>query len=250
MHRKLLNLAQDNRGKGAGLRAESAGQDCTNVYIYDVIDGWWGVSAMDFANTLAAITTPKVCLRINSPGGDVFEARAMMAAIAEHPAEFSARIDGLCASAATALTLPCKTVDIIDGGFYMIHQAWTFAMGDADDMRAAAALLDEVDGVLIEGYVAKCGKTADEIKALMEEETWFDAQEAVDAGFCNSVCEVAIAPTGDTSAENRADPRLFNLGVYDKAPKALTEPPAPRIIDDASRTRMMARLRLYERTAD
>lgn len=255
MARKLLNLAQDNRGKGAGLRAEAAGQDCTNVYVYDVIDSWWGVSAMDFANALAAITTPKICLRINSPGGDVFEARAMMAAIADHAAgkgtEFSARIDGLCASAATALTLPCKTVDIIDGGFYMIHQAWTFAMGDADDMRAAADLLDKVDNVLIAGYAAKCGKPEAELRTLMEEETWFDAQEAVEAGFCNSVCEIPIAPgSGDAKTENRADPRLFNLGVYDKAPKALTEAPAARVLDDAARTRMMARLRLYERTAD
>lgn len=250
MHRKLLNLAQDNRGKGAGLRAEASGQDCTNVYIYDVIDGWWGVSATDFTNVLAGITTPKICLRINSPGGDVFEARTMMAAIAEHPAEFSARIDGLCASAATALTLPCKTVDIVDGGFYMIHQAWTFAMGDADDMRAAAELLDKVDAVLVAGYVAKCGKPADEIKALMEEETWFDAQEAVAAGFCNSVIEIPIAPTKEADAQNRADARLFNLGVYDKAPKALTVPPAPPEHDLAARNRMMARLRLYERTAD
>lgn len=250
MHRKLLNLAQDNRGKGAGLRAEVSGQDCTNVYIYDVIDGWWGVSAMDFANVLAGITTPKICLRINSPGGDVFEARTMMAAIAEHPAEFSARIDGLCASAATALTLPCKTVDIVDGGFYMIHQAWTFAMGDADDMRAAADLLDKVDAVLVAGYAAKCGKPADEIQALMEEETWFDAQEAVAASFCNSVIEIPVAPTSEAKAENRADPRLFNLGVYDKAPKALTDPPASPKHDLAARNRMMARLRLYERTAD
>lgn len=253
MARKLLNLAQDNRGKGAGIRAELAGEDCTNIYIYDVIDGWWGVSAMDFANTLAGITTPKVCLRINSPGGDVFEARSMMAAMAEHKAEFSARIDGLCASAATALTLPCKTVNIADGGFYMIHQAWTFAMGNADDMRATAQLLDKVDATIVAGYAAKSGKSNDEVLTLMKAETWFDAQEAVDAGFCDSVIEIPVSPAGggtsEDAASNRADLRMFNLAVYDRVPETLTSPPQDKQSEDAVRQRMLARIGLYERTA-
>jgi len=77
MQRKLFNLADANRGKSSGLRAEVA-DDTTTVFVYDVIDSWWGVSAADFTRELAAITTPKVVLRVNSPGGDVFEARAIV----------------------------------------------------------------------------------------------------------------------------------------------------------------------------
>ncbi|MDF0489201.1 Clp protease ClpP [Sphingomonas sp. H39-1-10] len=240
MHRKLLNLAQDNRGKGSGLRSEATGADTTTVYVYDVIDGFWGVSAADFARELAAITTPKVKLRINSPGGDVFEARAMMTAIAEHPATFTAQIDGLAASAATALTIACDTVEIAEGGFYMIHQAWTFAMGNADDLTATAALLTKIDDVLIAGYAKKTGKPDAEISALMKAETWFSAQEAVDNGFAD-----AIAAAPDKAAKAQA--RAFNLAAFANAPKALTEKQIE--IDETVRVRMLARLNLYERTA-
>jgi len=240
MHRKLLNLAQDNRGKGAGLRSEATGADTTTVYVYDVIDGFWGVSASDFARELAAITTPNVKLRINSPGGDVFEARAMMTAIAEHPATFTAQIDGLAASAATALTIACDSVEIAEGGFYMIHQAWTFAMGNADDMTATAGLLGKIDDVLIAGYAKKTGKPDAEISALMKAETWFGAQEAVDAGFAD-----AITTVPDKTAKAQA--RAFNLAAFANAPKALTEKQIE--IDETVRPRMLARLNLYERTA-
>ena len=244
MPRNLLNLAADNRGKSTGLRAEATSADTTTVYVYDVIDSWWGIGAADFAKELAAITTPNVVLRINSPGGDVFEGRAMMAAIAEHPAKFIARIDGLCASAATALTLCCDSVEIVDGGFYMIHQAWTFAMGNADEMRATAALLDKVDTVLVNGYVEKTGKPEAEVRALMRAETWFDADEAVTAGFCDARIEI---PTG--GKEKTAEARAFNLSAFANAPKALTEKPEEPELDEAARLRMLARLGLYERTA-
>ena len=234
--RKLFDLAQANVGKGAGIRSEVDG-DTATVYVYDMIDAWWGVSASDFAKTLAGITAPNVLLRINSPGGDVFEARAMMTAISDHPANFTAKIDGLAASAATALTLACDSVEIADGGFYMIHQAWTFAMGNADDLTATAKLLDKIDAVLVDGYVAKSGKDADEIRTLMKAESWFNAQEAVDAGFADAI----MATTA-----SKAKASAFNIAAYANAPKALIEPtPDP----DEVRQRMLARCGLYERTA-
>lgn len=244
MTRKLLNLAQDNRGKGSGLRAEATDADTTTVYVYDVIDSFWGVSAADFAKEIAAITTPKVRLRVNSPGGDVFEARAMMTAIGEHPAEFTAVIDGLAASAATALTLACDSVEIAEGGFYMIHRAWTFAMGNAEDMAATASLLGKIDGVLTDGYVAKTGKTAAEIEAWMKAETWFNAAEAIDAGFVDRMVAVQ-----DKKAKSDAKARAaaFNLSAFANVPKALTERPPE--IDASTRDRAMARLALYDRTA-
>ncbi|APX67330.1 peptidase S14 [Sphingomonas sp. LK11] len=243
MTRKLLNLAQDNRGKGSGLRAEATGTDTTTLYVYDVIDAFWGVSAADFARELAAIATPKVRLRINSPGGDVFEARAMMTAIREHSAEFTAVIDGLAASAATALTLACDSVEIAEGGFYMIHRAWTFAMGNAEDMAATASLLGKIDDVLTEGYVAKTGKPAAEIEAWMKAETWFNAAEAIEAGFVDQ-----MAPVPEKAkAQAQASATVFNLSAFANVPKALTE--RPREMDTSARDRAMARLALYDRMA-
>lgn len=238
MQRKLFDLAQANQGKGAGLRAETS-EDTATIYVYDVIDPYWGVSAADLAKTLAGITAPNITLRINSPGGDVFEARAMMAQLVGHSATITAKIDGLAASAATFLAMAASSIEIAEGGFYMIHKGWTWMMGNADDFRDASALLDKVDGSIIETYAGKTGKSAEEIAAWMKAETWFSAQEAVDAGFCD-----AIMPT---TAAAKANARAFNLAVYDKAPKALIEQhPEP---DETVRTRMVARLNLYERTA-
>lgn len=239
MHRKLFNLAQANTGKDAGIRAEVA-DDTATIYVYDIIDPYWGVSASDLAKTLAGITTPNIVLRINSPGGDVFEGRAMMAQLVGHPATITAKIDGLAASAASVLALAASTVEIAEGGFYMIHKGWTWMMGNADDLRDASNLLDKVDAAIVSAYAGKSGKSAEEIAAWMTAETWFSAAEAVDACFCDT-----IMPT--TAASAGANARAFNLAVYDKAPKALTEQPPE--IDDGPRVRSLARLGLYERTA-
>lgn len=238
MHRKLFDLARANAGKGAGLRAETEGE-VTNLYVYDMIDSYWGVSAQDFVRTLAGIEGGQVNLHINSPGGDVFEARAMMAAIAEHKATFTAKIDGLCASAATALSLACASVEIIEGGFYMIHKAWTLAIGNADDMQTSAELLDKIDGVLADGYAKKSGMDRDAVIAAMSAETWYTAEEAVEAGFADAVIEI-----GGTKATAKA----FDVAAYENAPTALTEKPSGPDWSAVS-ARREARARLYERTA-
>ncbi|PZU13809.1 MAG: peptidase S14 [Sphingobium sp.] len=238
MHRKIFDLAHANQGKGAPLRAEVAG-DTATIYVYDVIDAYWGVSAAEMAKTLAGITAPNIALRINSPGGDVFEARAMMAQLVAHPATITAKIDGLAASAASFLALAADTVEIAEGGFFMIHKGWTWMMGNADDFRDASNLLDKVDGSIVDTYASKSSKSADEIVAWMTDETWFSAQEAVEAGFCDQIMP--------TTAAGKANARAFNLGVYEKAPKALIAADEA-VIDAAARDRMMARLNLYERT--
>ncbi|PTQ12951.1 peptidase S14 [Sphingomonas oleivorans] len=234
INRKLLNLIRDNSGKGAGIRAETA-DDVATIYVYDTIDPYWGVSAAEFARVLAGIDANQILLRINSPGGDVFEARAMMTALSEHKATVTAKIDGLAASAATALSLAADRVEIADGGFYMIHNAWTFMLGNADELRTTAGLLDKIDATLREGYAGKTGKTDAEIAAWMKAETWFSAQEAVENGFADAVLETAPA----------AKAQAYNLAVYQNAPQALTDAQP----DDAARQRMLSRLRLYERTA-
>lgn len=238
MNRKLFDLAHANQGKGAPLRAEVK-DDVATIYVYDVIDSYWGVSASDMAKTLSGITAPNIVVRINSPGGDVFEARAMMAQLVGHNATVTAKIDGLAASAASFLAMAASSVEIADGGFYMIHKGWTWMMGNADDCRATAGLLDKVDASIIDTYAGKTGKSAEEIAAWMKAETWFNAEEAIAAGFCDSVIP--------TTANAKASARSFNLAVFDKTPKALIEP-APPEIDEGVRDRMMARLSLYERT--
>lgn len=209
MAQQLLKLLADNRGKGM-FKAEQNGDEAT-IYLYDVIvsdDFWGGVSALTFAKELAATKTPVINLRINSPGGDVFAARAMESAIREHSSTIVAHIDGEAASAATYVAIAADKVKISEGGFFMVHKAWSIALGNADDMLQMAALLEKVDEALVTTYANHTGKSADEIRQWMAAETWFTAQEALDAGF---VDEITAAPVRNQ--------HRWDLSAYARAPK-------------------------------
>lgn len=243
MQKRLLQLIRDNaRRETSAIRAETAGDEVT-IYLYDVIDPYFGVSATEFAALLSAATGKTVQLRINSPGGDVFEARAIAVAIAQH-GNVHAHIDGVAASAATYIATASKTVQIADGAFFMIHNAWTFAYGNKADLLATADLLDKVDTSIVSDFVKKTGRTADEIAAWMTAETWFTAQEAVENGFVDGVYDLkeADAPNDTAKAHGK-----WNLKAYANAPKALTEPPAePDLKWEGQRIANSNRLRLLE----
>jgi ATP-dependent Clp protease protease subunit len=209
----LIRLLADNRKAPRRFEAQASGDEAT-IYLYDVIvsdaltaEYWGGVAPEPFAKQLAAIDAKVIHLRINSPGGDVFAARAMMQALAEHPARIIAHIDGYAASAATVLAMAADEIEIAQGAFFMIHNSWTVAFGNADDLLSTAALLEKVDGTIADSYAKRTGKPMDDIRAWMDAETWFTAQEAVDNGFADRVAEEAPhAKAG------------WNVSAYDKAP--------------------------------
>lgn len=228
--KKLVQLIRNNAGREpAKIRAE--GEDAT-LYLYDVIDPYWGVGASEFNKALASLNGKKVTLRVNSPGGDVFDGRAMAAAIAQH-GNVHAVIEGLAASAATYVTAACATVTIAAGSFYMIHEAWTMAYGNKGDLTQTAALLGKIDDSIVADYAKKTGKSNDEIIAWMQAETWFTAEEAVENGFVDSISEVA-------KVENK-----WNLSAYNNAPQ-IDDADADALQWEAARQRNMNRLRLHE----
>jgi ATP-dependent Clp protease protease subunit len=236
MNRKLLSLARDNSGKGTGIRSEVAG-DTATIYVYDIIDGMWGVGAADLAAQLSGITAPNIVLRINCPGGDVFEGRAMMTCSSSTP-PITAKIDGIAASAASVLVLAAESVEIAEGGFFMIHKGWTFMMGNADDLRVTAGLLDKVDGTMITDYAAKSGKDPAEIEAWMKAETWFDARRR----------SRPASPTPSCRAPPRA-PRPRPRPSTSPSTRRRRRRSPNRSRTTARRKRMLARLGLYDRTA-
>ncbi len=217
---KLMQLLKDNaRADGpAAIRMEASGTDA-HLYINDVIDAFWGASAQALITALAGNADKTVHLHINSPGGDVFEARAMSAAIVAHPGQVIAHIDGVCASAATYPALACSEVRMTDGGLFMIHNSWTMAYGNKADLRTSADLLDKIDGTIIADYVRKTGATTEQVTEWMDATTWFTAQEALDAGFID-----AIDPNSKQATTNQA---RWNLSAYPNAPKQEEKPPEP-----------------------
>lgn len=223
MKNKFMQFLKNKAGaekKPLNIVKNEAGTEAT-LFIYDIIDSYWGVAAKDVASALAGLdsdTTLRV--RINSPGGDVFEGRAISTLLKEFSGKTVAHVDALAASAATTVALGCDEVIMADGAYFMIHNAWCVAIGNKKDMQDMYALLDKMDSTIANDYAVKSGKSVDEIKPLMDAETWFTAQEALDLGLIDSIAQAADAPENATTQH-------FNLSAYQRAPKALTEQPKP-----------------------
>lgn len=240
MKHKLLQLLGDNARadrRTPSVRADTSG-DTAKLYVYDVIDGYWGATAKDVIDGLQAAGSKPVHLHINSPGGDVFEARAMVAAVRAHAPGVTVYIDGLAASAASYLALAGQQVHIQDGAMLMVHNAWTVAYGNKTELTKTADLLDKIDGTIAADYQRKTGATLEQIAAWMDAETWFTAAEAKTAGFVDSVVGA------DAGTQARAG--AWNLSAYANAPKAAATPPAddPAITEQAARVARLNRSRL------
>lgn len=162
------------------------------VYIYaEIGESFWSesVTAKDFIDELDALpeSVKTIDLRLNSPGGSVFDGRAIFNALQRHPAKVTSYVDGVAASMASEIMLAGDKVVIAENAFVMIHNPWGFAMGDAAEMRKAADLLDKMRGSMIKRYADKSGKSEKEIGKLVDAETWFEGKEAVDFGLADEV---------------------------------------------------------------
>jgi ATP-dependent Clp protease protease subunit len=234
--RRLLNLLNSNHKRGAGFRL-SVANDVADVYVYDSI-GIWGIEAGPFVKEVRALRTSAMNLRINSPGGDVFDARAMKAALEDFDGTVTAYVDGLSASAASFLMMAADEIVMAEGSFVMIHNAWGLTIGNAEDHRTQAALLDKVDNGIVADYVARTGASEEQVRKWMAAETWFTAEEAVENGFANRIAE-----------KSKASAMLYDLSAYANAPGNLKPDNSKTLDSDAQRERERyeARLRLYER---
>jgi ATP-dependent protease ClpP protease subunit len=195
------------------------------VVIYDEI-GAYGVSAKGFLAELGALPvgTP-IDLRLNSPGGSVFDAVAIYNAIKRHEGSVTVWIDGIAASAASYVAMAGDEIVMPENAFLMIHDPAGLVMGTADDMRAMADALDKVKNSLVQGYAAKSGRTPEDIAVLMGAETWFDAKDALDAGLATRIAEpVGIAARFDIARFRNAPPALIEAA----------EPDTPETVPDGN----------------
>jgi len=178
------------------------------VYIYDEIS-LWGVSANQFVKDLNEITAKTINLRINSPGGNVFDGITIYNSLRDHSAKVKVQVDGLAASIASIIAMAGDEIRMAKNSFLMVHNAWSFTAGNAKDLRKLADTLDKIDGTLTQTYQDKTGMPTADIQQLMEDETWLNADEALAKGFADSV--------GDP-VEAKA---RFDLDKYNKVPQAV-----------------------------
>lgn len=193
------------------------------VLIYaEIGESFWGesVTAKDFVAQLEDLpeSVQTIDLRLNSPGGSVTDGRAIYNALKRHPAKVTAYVDGLAASMASEIMLASERVMIAENAFIMIHNPWGMAVGDAEEMRKAADLLDKMRSSMIKRYAAKSGRSEKEIGKAVDAETWFEGQEAVEFGLADEVYDLE---------QDDADVNAAALGSFDAtALKHFHHPPA------------------------
>jgi ATP-dependent Clp endopeptidase proteolytic subunit ClpP len=206
------------------------------VAIYDEI-GLGGVTADDFIGDLKQHAAKHVHLRLNSVGGDVVQGNAIYNALRRHKGGLTVHIDGLAASMASVIASAAPRTLIADNGMMMLHNPWTVTMGDADDLRKEADLLDKIKKAMVTAYKRKSGKDTDEIVQMMDEETWLTAEQAVEAGLADAIeegLEAAAAVTPE-AARARFD-KLKEFMAHKSANLPKAEEAAPEVVEQALET--------------
>ena len=154
--------------------------------------GFWGTQAKDFRAQLDSVEGDELVVEINSVGGDVMAGLGiynMLRAWAKDGKTVTTRVTGVAASIASIIALAGDKREMPKNTFAMVHQASTFAVGTADDMRDAADTLDKVDGSLRGIYMDRMGVDETKAKEIMAKDTWLTADEAMDLGFATALIE-------------------------------------------------------------
>lgn len=184
------------------------------IMLYGVIGSYWeDLDAQKIVKTIKEMTGD-ITVKINSPGGDVFDGIAIMNALKEHSKDGKGKVsivvDALAASIASVIATAGDELIMSEGSYLMIHNPWTIALGDAAELEQVAGVLRQIGGSIAKIYARKTGKEAEEMQALMDAETWIDAQAAVEMKLADRAEGVEAA-----SVEN------FDLTVFNNVPEPL-----------------------------
>lgn len=159
-------------------------------------ESWWGdeVTPKMFRDELAE-RSGAITVRINSPGGDVTAGVAIYNALAEHEGQVTVKVDGLAASAASFIAMAGDKIVMLPGSMMMVHEPWTFAGGNSEDLTQAVEMLKKTTDSMVPLYAARTGQSEEKIRELLKAETWMTADDAVELGFADE----AIAAKANVS---------------------------------------------------
>lgn len=180
------------------------------LMLYGVIGDYWddldGKKVVELIKSMSGDIT----VRVNSPGGDVFDGVAIMNALKAHNGKVTVVVEALAASIASIIAMSGDEIIMSEGSFLMIHNPWTIAVGDAKEFEHMAGVLTQLGGTLADIYSKKTGKVKAEIQDLMDAETWLDAKTAVEMGFADK-----------TDAQVKNGVENFDLSVFSNVPDPL-----------------------------
>jgi ATP-dependent Clp endopeptidase proteolytic subunit ClpP len=194
--------------------ADEAGD--AEILLYDFIGyDWWsdtGTTALSFKQNLDGLGDVKrLTVRINSPGGEVWDGMSIYNQLSQFPAETTVVIDGLAASIASVIAMAGDKVQAAEVSQLMIHDAWTIAIGNEQDMREMADVLAKIDGQVADTYAKRSGiKTTMQFREMMNKDTYLTAQEALELGLIDEVIGTRKAKQEPAAASQRASRRVRN----------------------------------------
>jgi ATP-dependent Clp protease protease subunit len=228
---------------GLGYSLKAKGDSSAEIYIYEDVgaDWWGGVSASQFAKDLKALgKVDTIDVRINSAGGDVFEGLAIYRQLVDNDARIVVHIDGWAASIASVIAMAGDEIRISQAAMVMIHDAWGVSIGNAADMRKMADLLDTTSGQITSIYSARTKQGRGQLREWMQEETWFTAEEAKEAGFADEIDEnLKVAARFDPARHKfKNTPKAF----FDQAKEQSEATPALQAAKDTL-SQMRSRMR-------
>lgn len=160
-----------------------------DISLHDEI-GLWGISAADFISELKNHDGAKaINLSIHSPGGNVLDGLAIYNALKAHPAKIHGQVEGIAASAASFILMASDSISMPEDSFLMIHNAHGGAVGEADDLREAADVMDKLQDSIVNIYQKRTGLDESNIREMMNVETWMNAADALESGFIDTITE-------------------------------------------------------------
>ncbi|MBN9674636.1 head maturation protease, ClpP-related [Salipiger bermudensis] len=196
----------------ASVRAAQSSEN--TISVLDVIgEDFWtggGVTSKRVSAALRAIGDQDVFVDINSPGGDFFEGVAIYNALRAHPRKVTVRVLGIAASAASVIAMAGDEIQIGKAGFLMVHNAWVVAMGNRHDLEEAAATMEPFDDAMATVYSDRAGVAKAKAAEWMDSETWFNGEQAVDAGLADAFLPADAAQEDKTQASAAKAPKAIN----------------------------------------
>jgi ATP-dependent protease ClpP protease subunit len=209
----------------------AADSDEAEVMLYDEVGGWYGATADQFIADLRGVTAPNLRVRVNSPGGSVFEGIAIANALRSHPANVVVQVDGIAASIASVIAMAGDRVEMAPNTMLMIHEASGLCMGNAADMAEMEELLDLISDNIADAYASRAGGTREQWREAMRAETWYLPDDAVKAGLADEATqtpkrgEPVTEPGEDEPAPEMQ--KAFDLTAYGyTGPTQTSEPSA------------------------
>ena len=191
------------------------------IKIYDAIDPMWGYGLADLNQDLEEANGKDVHVKIQSGGGSVFEGLAIYNTLKNYEGNVTTEIVGISASIASIIFLAGSKRIVNEVGFLMIHEAWTMTMGNADDLREDAELLDQINSQILDIYQSVTGYDRDELKEKMSKDTYMGPEELKEMGFVTEISEGAKIAASLGNHLNLA--KGEKMAKDEKAPEASIE---------------------------